>query len=226
MKKLKYVLLCMFLLLLTGCSGVYNIEIYNNRYKEDITIVEENSKNWYDTNENGVTFKQLLDEEYERDNHYYKKKLISDFDKMGLNYKSDFDFESYSSLGIVYRCYQHFRVLQEENVITIITSDRNKCYDYYKWLDDITINVKTNHKVLDHNADETDKNTYTWYLNRNNALEKSIVIQLSSNEFVFNYENEEIKKYGIYIGIIAIIGIIILGIGIFLKLRNKKVNKI
>ncbi len=226
MKKVKFLTLCILLLFITGCDGVYNIEIYNDHYMEDITIIEEDRNNWYDKNEYEVTFMDLLEEEYERDNHYYSKLLISEPDKKGLNYKSVFDIETYGSLGIAYRCYEYFRVLSEENVITIMTSDKNACYDDYKWLNNITVNLKTNHKVLDHNADEVDKNTYIWHLTRSNASNKSLSIQLSSNEFVFNYENEKIKKLGLYIGIIAGIGVIIGVIVIVLKLLSKKVNKI
>jgi hypothetical protein len=227
MKKIKYFLLSICILLLaTGCDGTYNVEIYNNRFKEDITIKENDSINWDDVNENGVSFRNLLDAEYNRDNNYYKKTLISNTNELGLNYKSDFDFNTYSTSGIGYRCYQYFRVVQENNSILIATSNRNTCYDDYKWLNNITINVKTNHKVLDNNADKVDGNTYTWYLTRENASNKSLQIRLSSTNFIYNYNNEVVNQVLLIAGIIA--GVITIFIIIFLifKIKSKRANKI
>jgi hypothetical protein len=226
-KKVKYFLLTMLVLLLTtGCDGVYNVEIYNGSYKEDITITEKNSNNWDDVNENGVSFREQLDAEYNRDNHYYDKMLISNSTELGLNYKSNFNLIDYSSLGIGYRCYQYFRAVESDGIITIMTSNRNTCYDHYKWLDNITINVKTNHKVINNNADKVDGDTYTWYLTRENASDKSLEIRLSSNDYVYNYNNEVVNQLLLIFGIIAGVIIIIIIILVVFKIKGKRANKI
>jgi hypothetical protein len=226
MRKLRILLLSILLLITTGCDGVYNVEIYNDRYKEDITITENNSNNWDDKNENDVSFKTLLDEEYNRDNDYYVKEKLSSSTVLGLNYKSDFSLESYGSLGIAYRCYDYFSVLDDNDSVTIITSNKNKCYDLYKWLNNITINIKTNHKVLDNNADESQGSTYIWHLNRQNAVDKIIKLKFSKSEYVNNYENETVKNVGLIIGVVAIVLLVIGIVFLILRARMNKVNKI
>lgn len=223
----KNLMLALFVLLLaTGCDGTYNLEIYDDRYKEDITIIENNTNNWYSPNKNGVSFNDLLTEEYNRDNFYYQKKLISDTTTMGLNYKSDFDIDTYDSLAIPYRCYQYFTVLDEGDDIVISTSNKNLCYGAYEWLNNITINIKTNHKVLEHNADSVKNGIYTWKLTRENASDKSIQIKFSTKKFIVNYENEDIKSNFslafIIAGILILTGIILL----ILRMLQKNANKI
>lgn len=225
MKK-KFFLSIFILLLATGCDGTYNLEIYDNRYKEDITVAENNPSNWYTTNKNGVSFNQLLTEEYNRDNFYYKKKLTSTTTTMGLNYKSDFDLDTYSSIAIPYRCYQYFTVLDEGDDIVISTSTKNICYDLYEWLDNITINVKTNHKVLDSNADSVKNGVYTWHLTRDNASNKSIQIKFSTKKFIVNYNNENLKSnlsLPLIIGIVLILAGVVL---LILRMVQKNANKI
>jgi hypothetical protein len=214
------------MLLTTGCDGVYNVEIYNGSFKENITITESDSNNWDDVNENGASFRELLDAEYNRDNYYYKKTMISTPNELGLNYKSDFDLETYSSLGIGYRCYEYFRVVQDDKYILIITSNKNTCFDRYKWLNNITVNVKTNHKVLDNNADKVKGTTYTWYLTRDNASNKMMQIKLSTTEHVYNYDNEVVNQALVIIGIIGGIIALCLIIFVIFKVRGNRANKI
>ena len=93
-------------------------------------------------------------EEYDRDNGFYRKTFISTDTEKGLNYVCEFDQQDYSAMSLPSRCYQYFNVIEEDDTIIISTSNKNLCYDYYKWLENITINFTTNHEVLYSNADE------------------------------------------------------------------------
>lgn len=224
--KKKLALFFFILIVATGCDGVYNLEIYDNKYREDATITETNTLNWYDKNENGVSFRDFLDEEYNRDNYYYHKTMLSDSSALALNYKSDFDLNAYSSLGLPYRCYDYFNIIEEDTTILISTSNKNQCYERYKWLDNITVNLKTNHKVLDNNADSVKGNTYTWNLTRENASDKSLQIKISKYDFVNNYDNEIAKNALLIIGIVLTLAIIV-ALAIFIIRRiQKNANKV
>ena len=45
--------------------------------------------------------------------------------------------------------------------------------------DSVTINIKTNNEVISHNADKVSGNTYTWVINKDNAQDTNISINIS-----------------------------------------------
>ena len=72
-------------------------------------------------------------------------------------------------------------------------------------LDELTINLKTNHKVVSSNADEVNGYHYKWHITRESKNDAAIMITLKKNKYVFNYENEFVKKilpFAIFVGII------------------------
>lgn len=226
MKKIKKILfISLILWFVTGCDATYNVEIYNDSYKEDATIVENDSQNW-DDNSSGFTPRELIYNEYKLDNYFYTKTLIDDDTSLGLNYKGNFDFESFSTNSIGFRCYEYVRVLNENDSIIIITSNKNLCYERYKWLDKLTVNVKTNHKVLNHNADAVNNETYTWHLTKENSLDRIIKIELAEDEYVSNYDNEILKNTGMILGIIIGATILIIVIVFFFRKRMDTANKV
>jgi hypothetical protein len=226
MKNLKKIILSVLLLLLvSGCDAVYNVEIYNDTCKEDATIIEDNSSNWYDKNQYGGTFKDMLDEEYNHDNYYYSKKMISSETELGLNYKGKLSLSDYDTSSIVYRCYDYFSMTEQDDSIVISTSKHNLCFDNYKWLDSLIVNVKTNHKVINNNADNVNGNTYTWNLTKYDN-DRSIQIELSKDEYVFNYDNEILKKFGTVAIVAGAIILVLIFVALYFYIKSKRANKI
>jgi hypothetical protein len=226
MKNLKKIILSVLLLLLvSGCDAVYNVEIYNDTCKEDATIIEDNSSNWYDKNQYGGTFKDMLDEEYNHDNYYYSKKMISSETELGLNYKGKLSLSDYDTSSIVYRCYDYFSMTEQDDSIVISTSNHNLCFDNYKWLDSLIVNVKTNHKVINNNADNVNGNTYTWNLTKYDN-DRSIQIELSKDEYVFNYDNEILKKFGTVAIVAGAIILVLIFVALYFYIKSKRANKI
>ena len=88
----------------------------------------------------------------------------------------------------------------------------------YPNLESITVNVKTNHKVVSHNADQVSDGKYVWEIDKNNAGGKTLQIILSEDTvFTLNW------------GLVFGIGGVILVIGIvYLVIKNKSIqaNKI
>lgn len=226
MKNLKKIILSVLLLLFaSGCDAIYNVEIYNDTCKEDVTIIEDDSNNWYDKNQYGATFKDMLDEEYNHDNYYYSKKMISSESELGLNYKGELSLIDYDTSSIVYRCYDYFTMAEKDESIVISTSNHNRCFDNYKWLDNLTINVKTNHKVISNNADNINGNTYTWELSKYDN-DRPIQIELSKDEYVFNYDNEILKKFGTVAIVVGSITLLLILVALYFYIKNKRANKI
>ena len=230
----KIILLVIFASFLTGCSATYNLEIYNNKVKEDMEYYDLNSDNW-DTSSYREAVEYSVDYPYPAFNssevheddstkadgvEYYKSSFINEPDKLGqkLSYHK-FNLSNFSDSFMVRRCYEFFNVLEEDDRIVISTSAKNTCFDQYPMLDDITIKLKTNHKVVSSNASTVSGYHYTWNISRENKDNANISIILKKNEYVFNYENEFVKKILTYGGIIVIL--VVVGSRVYLHFKNK-----
>lgn len=226
----KFLLSIICVLLLSGCTAEYNVEIYNDEVRVDGFFVEQDTSKW-NTKVYDIPYHEMIDLKVEGDdnlsitNGIYK---ISTDSKLGIGLKNTYKLlnEYENSSPAIKACYQYFNVFEEDDKIVISTSLENKCFDSYPMLDEITVNLKTNHKVVSNNADIVDGYHYTWNLNRSKKDDAAILITLKKDEYVFNYENEFVKKM-IYIG--AITGII-LGISgityLYFKNKNRKINEI
>ncbi len=148
-------------------------------------------------------------------------------EELGITYKEEYTWENtsgFSKMAGVNTCYDYFTVLRNNEEETgkeqliISTSAKNYCFDIYPNLESITVNLKTNHKVVSHNADKESNGKYTWEINKNNATKKTMQIILSEDT-VFT------MNWGLIFGIgsaILVIGIVCLVI----KKKSTEANKI
>ena len=242
----KIFILSFFLLLLTGCTATYNIEIYNDKVKEDMSFVEKDSNKWNSVVEYELTYDELVSNFYEYpypifygtvvdEDPYIKLKNVKYYTSVkinndleyggGLKY-NDFNINEYVDSNIVKECYDYFNVIDEDDSIFLSTSKVNKCFDEYPLLDNITINLKTNHKVLEHNADSKNGYHYSWTIDKSEKDNAAIYIRLDKKHFVFNYENEFFKRVFIILVSAGIISLVGGTIYVFFNSKNKKINKI
>ena len=228
MNKKVILLLILVLFVTTGCTATYNVEIYNDEIRVDGKVVELDSTKWHDSIL-GTTYIEMIDWKTTGDDEspvadgIYK---ISDDNQLGIGSKNKYTFDNYEESPGIKACYKYFNIIEENGNIILSTSVENTCFDSYPNLDFITVNLKTNHKVVSNNADIVDGYHYTWNLSRENKDDASISITLKKNEYIFNYENEFVKKV---IYSLVIIGIII-GVGsviyLFINKKRKNVNEI
>ena len=205
---MKKLLPCFILLfLLTGCNAEYRITINNDVINDDIFI--------YDTLENVEQNKDKLTDTFLKfeDVHMdFKKTLVNeDRRKIGYRYEYQMNEEIYHETSLARQCYDGIFFDRKENELTIYTTDKMTCFDEYDQLENVTVYLTSNYKVLSSNADEIDEETYIWNINRENFENKPIKITLG----------EQTKNSHSFIFIIAfVIGII--GILFFLKQKNKR----
>ncbi|HOP65463.1 MAG TPA: membrane lipoprotein lipid attachment site-containing protein [Bacilli bacterium] len=231
----KIVALIVMVLLLSGCNATYNLEIYNDSYKEELTVKslgadttglsewnipvnadEENLDVLLTTAKvTGVTY---YDKSSEFTNGYYK-----------YTYYHEFAMEDYYKSYFAVSSYDFFAVFTDDtdesgkkDLITITTSLENLPFAEYEDLEKITVNIKTNHRVYSSNADSHQNYTYTWNIDRNNYEKKSVQIRIYKDKYVLNYNNEVTKKLYIFL---IILGVLLLAMGI-VALRMRKANKI
>lgn len=149
---------------------------------------------------------------------------IKNSDKLGISYQNKFSYSKYNQLKKLpgaNTCYQYFSVIrdQEDSGFIISTSFKNLCFTTYSNLEEIKIILNTNHVVKSNNADQVDKNEYTWIIDKENSQNKTIQVNIS----------DEVVKNNNYLLIIIVFGailIIIFSIYLILNLKNKKANQI
>lgn len=236
--------LVFFVLFVTGCSVTYNVEIYNSEVREEFEIFNMNSSDWdvtYDVGDEDIgpseyddsvskTYRQLIEEDLDsntpafigRGEVYYKKELISAENLLGIKYSYNYDINEYSDSTLANECFKYFNVLDENKKYIISTSQGAKCLDNYENLNNITIHLKTNHKVITNNADRVEGYNYYWDINKSNSSIKSIYIELSKYDYVFNYEDRITKALIVTVSVAILIFIVI----IFLRKRDKRNNEI
>lgn len=228
MNKKVILLLILVLFVTTGCTATYDVEIYNDEIRVDGKAVELDSTKWHD-NILGTTYIEMIDWKTTGDEDspvaegIYK---VDDNNSLGIGLKNKYKFDDYSNSPGIKACYKYFNIIEENGNIILSTSVENTCFDNYPNLDFITINLKTNHKVVSNNAHVVDGYHYTWNLSRENKDDAAISITIKKDDYIFNYENEFVKKV---IYSLVIIGIII-GVGsavyIFINKKRKNINEI
>lgn len=208
LKKSCYLLLALFFIFLVGCDAKLDIEIKDN------DVITANSF--------------IIDKSLVNDSIYYTidniagkyfpsadfligedTKEFYDGDKAVYQKKQKFSLGTFNDSNIFSFCYDAHNVIVEDDYIQISTNDKFKCYDYYSELDSFDIVLKTNHKLIESNADEVNGYIYKWHITKDNANDKAIYIKLYRDKYVFNYENEFVKTALIIASIVLLIGVIV-----------------
>lgn len=214
----KYIVLLILILSITGCSGKYELEVKNEKVTEKTTAL-------YDKNEVvGDVYDYTLDiiSKYDDNGDFLRhdsKKNIKEDDKIGFMLKSSYssisDFSDSSK--IINYCYDAINVSDLNNEITLKTSKKFNCLEQVEEIDDVTIVIKTNHKLKETNADKKTNTTYYWYIDKDNYKDKPISLVL--------YSNKKIWYYGVLeklILIISVIGGTVLLVYVGYRLYKKK----
>jgi len=198
----KYLMLLIIIFLMTGCSGKYEIEIYNDK------VIEKTTALYNKENVSKDPYEHTLDVALKYDDNgdflmYETKKNITDGKKVGVeltnNYESLEDFKNYSQ--IINRCYNANNITDINNIITLKTSNEFTCFDKIEELEEVTVVIKSNHKLKSTNADKKQGAAYYWYINKDNYKEKPISLVLYSNKKVWYYD--VLKKLVLIIFVIS-----------------------
>ena len=222
---MKYLKLLLLLLVfcLTGCDVTYNLTITNDNMIESVDF-------WYkDNKENEKTLDQYLSVDHQAYfdmdnsvNHNYLQKKISDDGRIGMNMEYQYDEDNLQKSSLLDKCYYKKTVINTNNEIIINTEGPVSCMymDDVKQIDSLTINIKTDLKVIENNADKVDGNTYTWIINEENYQNHPIQIKLDKGT------GEKGINYWMIIAIVVIILIVGLVFAYITYRKNKKRNAI
>ena len=215
MRKLKYIILIIMVLFISGCSGKYNLTFDKNlNLTEELNVYIENE------NDNYERTYQLLDQAGVSKDKY---DVVVEGDKINITYKETYPtFEDYYLDSKLYRMLFEEIEFNKSNTGMDIKTESNlklddknniniiNAYD----INDFDINIKVPFSVKDNNADEVKSGTYTWKLKSSDTF-KEINIK-------FDYKNDNVRS----IVLIALVSVVSLGILIYIFVylsRNQRI---
>lgn len=220
MKYKKIFLILFIFFLTTGCDITYEVQ-----FKKD-KIIEKNT--FYLLNDEVVDGDIVgtltkLSIPYTDNTDFLiapKTKIVKEKNQTGYTTINEYEYNNYDTIGI---CYEAFNVIKEENKVMISTSEQFQCFDHYKELNQLKIVAKVNYKVSHTNADKKKGNTYIWYIDKDNASNKSIQLSFDLNQKVSDWPFTNLPTYVIVIALL----IVIIGTVVWIVSRiSKKSNKI
>lgn len=214
MRKIKYVLVILIVLLFTGCSGNYNLT-----FNKDLTVNEELNVSIDNIDDNYEKTHQLFENgNIDRD----KYEIVIIDDKVNIRYKEKYksfaDYYLNSNLykmifeEIEYKKDNTGMSIKAETNLKLDDKDNQNIINSYD-INDLKINITIPFSVNKSNASSVKDNTYTWVLNKNDTY-KNISI---------DYSYKEDKLYGIVI--LSLIGIAVISTLSYIftyLLRNNK----
>ena len=197
MKKVLLLIVC--LVFLTGCDIDYELTIDDNSFSEDTKIFTDiNMYEEYDGSllsnyfDNFLDFSEPIyfnDENYDYYSggnqpnvRYYNINNYVDNNYKGLEFQNVFGFNDYYRSSMVKECFDELNVQNNNGIYLIRTSNKCKVFSSYSLLNQIKITINTDIEVIFNNADYVNGNSYTWIINRDNYMNKSVRLSLNTNK--------------------------------------------
>ena len=201
MRKIKYLLLMIVVLLLTGCSGNYNLKFNNDlSINEELNIFIDNKLDNYERTYN------LLDQSGVDENDYTVTVVK---DQINIVYKKKYNsFEDYYLNDSLYKVlFENVEFTKDnsgmkinaESLLKLDDKENENIINSYD-IEDFNINLELPFSINKNNADKVDNNIYTWTLDNSDTY-KNINIE-------FDYNNDKVQS----IILLVLMGIISLGI--------------
>lgn len=223
---MKKIILILSIFLITGCTANYQLNITEDKIEEKLSITTPK-----DILEPEILKEQVLNSKtiYPDQNKIYYTDIKADDTNYYVTFKHDHDINDFTNSKFISYCYNNNELIQDETAITLSTSGHFNCINMEDemYMDNVKINITTDLKVLENNADEVNGNTYTWNINEENYTNKPINITMQKKQsiknVVKNLEGNSASKdlFIIYGGLALLLGLIILLVTIKLKSNNK-----
>ena len=125
----------------------------------------------------------------------------------------------------IYKCYDKYTFSNNDGIITLQTEGQFLCPEYLQLADDIIVNIYSDYKLVDTNANAIDDGKYTWNLKENN--DKNILLKLSVNDKqdtnIFDNKAFNWNLLTIIISCIIVLIFIVIGVIIYIKRKANRV---
>lgn len=216
MKRIKFAILFLLVIMLSGCTVNYEINIKDNKITEKINAVETNSVLFDSPNDFGMTLRESLyafssSDPFSEENFVVNK--IENENELGFDYTREGGLLESTAIS---HCYLNPIITDKDDIVTINTGTEFMCYDYYENLDTIRFVFKTNHKVISNNADSVSGNSYIWNISKDSNKQ----IEISYYKFVVD---KSFNVSYVIIPAILLLGVLII---LIIKKKSRKNNEI
>ena len=217
-KKIKYIVISVLLLLVTGCSGNYNVKI-----NEDMSVNEELYLNI--ENKEGLYQKTL---KIFNDNNVKEKdyEVVLSDDNLKITYNASYNsIEEYILNSKIYhQLIDNIELNKSNNYVDLYVNEKLKLSNLNMKqngtnltdLDVLQVNIENPFEVNFSNAELVTDNVYTWTI-KNGDIEKKIQMQFKPSLDIFPYRQVIVLS-------VVIICFVIIGVSIYI--RYKKSQKI
>lgn len=212
MRWCKYIFILVIAIFISGCSASYNLTIGDNYVQEDVSIVLDNNP---DNLEIAERNRKAI---YYKENAYYTRKINIKDNNIYLKLFYRYSFLEFRDANSFNQRFFYRNVSYNDNIFSL---DCRNLRDYTTNVN-FDIKIKTDRKVLKHNADSVKGNTYIWHVKYKEKDKLHVSIKIKTNELSKKAIAKKIILY-ILIGI-GIISVIALGL-LFMRSRYKKSNK-
>ena len=216
MKHIKKIIILLFVIILTGCSGTYNL-----KFNDDLSIKEELNVEIPSTEENKQKTLDLF-----KNNKINNKKysIKSSNNRLKIKYSEEYisieDYIVNSNLyhllfdSISYDKTDKYIEVEAKNALDLKNNSIYKVNNYDISL--FQINLESTHKILSSNYDQKEGNIYSWTIDEN-TKEKEINFKISTDYY---------KNKIVYLVPLIIIGLVMVISFIYLYNRIRKTNRL
>ena len=224
MKKITYLIFLISVFSLTGCTSNFDVSIKDEMIIQNVSISMNNNEITKETV--AKTLEDLvLNEENDSEFLGYFT-IIGNKKSNPLNANINYNVSNYDIDYALSFCYDNQNITYNNNILTISANNFN-CFQKYNIINNININVTTGYKVLEHNADSVNGNTYTWNITKS-SLNKNIKLKLDTtiDEIKATEEKAQENKKNIMVIVGVAIGSLLLGLVIAMYVMYQKNNRI
>ena len=211
--KLRNIIIIISIFLLTGCDAVYNLDISDNKIEESTNFHFLENDYHYDAYSPDIEMKYYnnmeelmndvmkedylaFDKKYNNKVSYQKKRMNDD----SVNFRHTYSFDNFIHSSLLNSCGKNVIIHNDKDSLSLTAKFYYSCFgmDYGPHLNDLTINIKTDYVVSNHNADQVEGNTYTWFV-KDIDYNKNIEINLKKEKNKDSYVFLTLSNFGIFI---------------------------
>ncbi len=191
----KGLLLILSLLIFSGCTAEYNLNIKGNNFNEELVFVGSTQEEKEEIKQYKFWNNAFVDDQVNSETNdklegveYYDQVVIED----NLHFKYSFMKNNYRMSNIVNSCYKSFNATEVNGKYVISTSKDFLCFDNYPNLEKVTVKINVDFPVKEHNANNVSGNTYIWEIVKGKE-DNSIFIQEGSKDVSQDKPNQDIQ---------------------------------
>lgn len=214
MKKIKVLILLIILVLVSGCSGTYDLNINKDlTISEELNVTLEGEASSYDKI-NQLFKSNNIDED--------KYKIVIEENNLNVTYNESYDsIENYLLNSFLYKqLFSKISYNTDRKEFSLeasnIFNNTNPKLNYSNSIKNLRINVNTPLNIVDENSDLSNEDTYTWTID-DTTKEKNAYI-------VFDVKSRVLTTGSILVIIsFALVFIILIGMGIKKFFNSRKI---